>query len=173
MTHIGSILKSHGIKGELWISHLLNNPQELQSWDAIMIELNPGSYIPFFIEKINSLQPETALVQLEEITTPEAAKKLAGKKIYAPPTVNITQEQMQYDPVNFIGYTIYYKEQLLGVVQEILGNEMNLLFSIINNNQQEILIPAHEDFMQEINNADRKIILNLPDGLLESLTQKD
>jgi ribosomal 30S subunit maturation factor RimM len=39
LTKIGKIQSTHGLKGELVVSHLLKDAAEMKDWEALMLEL--------------------------------------------------------------------------------------------------------------------------------------
>ena len=54
----------------------------------------------------------------------------------------------------------------IGILKSVNDSGPQALF-MIDNNGTEILIPVHDNFIIKLNRKEKKIQLNLPDGLLE------
>ena len=76
MTLIGKITSAHGVKGDIVLSHQLPLDFDTNLLDAIMIELNPKSYIPFFIKEMKETHDDEMVLTLEEIDNRDDAKKI-------------------------------------------------------------------------------------------------
>ena len=57
-------------------------------------------------------------------------------------------------------------EKEIGILKAVNDSGPQALF-MIDNNGTEILIPVHDNFIIKLNRKEKKIQLNLPDGLLE------
>ena len=55
----------------------------------------------------------------------------------------------------------------IGVITDIDDNTQNWLFIVENTKGEEILIPAHEEFISEIDNENKIMKMVLPEGLTE------
>ena len=54
----------------------------------------------------------------------------------------------------------------IGIIQSVNDSGPQAMF-VINNNGTEILIPVHDNFIKKLDRTDKKIYLNIPDGLLD------
>ena len=82
MQFIGKVTGIHGLKGEVTFSHQLKRNTRFSQWDCLMVELNPGSFIPFFIESIKSIANDECICKLEEINNRDEAKLILNKFVY-------------------------------------------------------------------------------------------
>lgn len=165
MTPIGTITNVHGVNGEFILEHYLDARTNVNTWDALMIELLAGSYIPFFISSAKKLTATTWKIKLEEINSPEEAKELIHKKVYPSPNIHVmplVEKQIHH----LIHYTIIYKDQPVGKIDNILNPNIHPIFIIHEGEKNELLIPANEQLIQEINHDKKEVIMNLPYGLL-------
>ena len=53
------------------------------------------------------------------------------------------------------------------IIEGVDDSTANILFSVITESGEEFLIPATDDFVEEIDDEKREITMNLPDGLLD------
>jgi len=130
-----------------------------------------GIYVPFFLENLKFRSTESALLKFEDIDTAEKAEPFCGLKLYFDRKCFTPEEMEQYDEeaeeeMGFIGYQII--DKTLGEIGEIVDiNDMteNVLF-IVDHEGEEIMIPAAEDLILEIDDEKETILMDLPQGLI-------
>ena len=67
----------------------------------------------------------------------------------------------------FIGFSIFSEEEkYIGEVVDIDDTTENVLFLLHDKNGNELIIPASDDFVVDIDEQRKKIIMSLPEGLL-------
>jgi 16S rRNA processing protein RimM len=165
MQFIGKITGIHGLKGEVTFSHHLKKNTRFNTWDCLMIELNPGSYIPFFIETIRNIATDECICKLQEINTRDEAKLILNKLIYASKNYQIesikTNNLQQY-----IGYKVWNGEDEIGEIIEAIENNINNMF-LVHYKGKEVLLPSQHDLIESIDVKSKIIFMKLPEGLLE------
>ncbi|MBP6624732.1 MAG: 16S rRNA processing protein RimM [Chitinophagaceae bacterium] len=165
MQLIGKIIGSHGLKGEITLSHQLKKNTSFKDWDCLMIEIHPKSYIPFFIEEIRQISDDECLCKLEEINDRESTKQITQCNAYT--SINYTIQNRNIDNLkDWIGYQITDNNKLLGTIEDVIDSKWNQMF-IINSNGKEILIPSTPAFIDSIDKTKQVIYMNLPEGLLD------
>lgn len=82
MIRVGKIVATHGLQGALVITHTVGNSRWLKKGQPIMVEMLKGSLIPYFVTEIKTQGAAEMVLQLEDITQMEAAKKLVGRAVY-------------------------------------------------------------------------------------------
>ena len=82
--HIGKIVAAHGLTGHLILEHALGKAIHFKGIDAIFIEKNAASFIPYFIQSASAKTETITHLQLEGINTREATALVLGKKVYVP-----------------------------------------------------------------------------------------
>ena len=82
--HIGKIVAPHGITGHVIIEHALGKPIHFKGIDALFVEKNAASFIPYFIQSASAKTETISHVQLEGINSREATAMLLGKKVWLP-----------------------------------------------------------------------------------------
>jgi 16S rRNA processing protein RimM len=163
---IGKINTSHGLKGEVQISHYLEDASEINTWKAIMIELHKDSFIPFFIEQIKHTSKQECIVKLEEVNNPEEAKDIAGCNVYASPLVQV-KALLKSDWDDIIGFDIHDKtEGNLGNISHVSEAAGQQFFHVQNANK-EMLIPIQQQWIVDVNPIKKVITVELPNGFIE------
>lgn len=165
MQLIGKIIGSHGLKGEITLSHQLKKNTSFKDWDCLMIEIHPKSYIPFFIEEIRQISDDECLCKLEEINDRESTKQIVQCNAYT--SINYTIQNRNIDNLkDWIGYQIIDNNKPLGVIEDVIDSKWNQMF-ILNIHNKEILIPSTPAFIESIDKSKKVINMNLPEGLLD------
>lgn len=159
----GRLLKPHGIKGEMTaLSDIDLNDNETPFF-ALDID---GIYVPFFIESLRR-KGSDYLIKFERVDDERSAKKIVGKELFFP----LRQLSPMYEKPatwdNYLGYTVEEERMgILGELEAIDDSTPNILLSV-RSLQRELLIPAAEEFFLSVDDKNRRIVLALPEGLLD------
>jgi len=164
--YLGKIVKKYSFKGELLVKLDTDNPSTYTKMESVFIDKNK-SLIPFFIER-SSLHKSTLLrVKFEDIDSEEDADKLLKSELYLP---------LEFLP-QLTGNKFYYHEivgfeaedlsfGLVGIVKGV-NDTTNQAILEIDRNGSEILIPLIDDFIKSVDREQKKIILEVPEGLID------
>lgn len=162
---IGKINKPHGIHGEMSFT-FTTDVFDSEDVQFFVIEVE-GIFVPFFIESYRFKTDTTGLLKLDGINSEEMAREFSGLTLYLP---NNYLEKVDEDDITmdyFVGFSIVdEKTGDLGKVTAIEESTENVLF-IIQNNNDELLIPANDDFILDIDHKEKKIYMQIPEGLLD------
>ena len=89
-----------------------------------------------------------------------------NKKVYfTSDKFNQFFKEIEDDLLELVGYTAYNGSLLIGEITEIYDNTSQLLAEI-KHNQETFLVPLVEDFIISIDDAKKKVIMELPEGIL-------
>ena len=109
--------------------------------------------------------PSTALVWLEGITSRRQAAELNGKYLAALPDDSISLDEGEYFHYQLIGLQVVtVEDEMLGELKEILETGSNDVY-IVQGEIGEILIPATASVVLEVDVANGRMLVALPDGL--------
>lgn len=163
--NIGKFVSTFGIKGELVLEHHLGEQASLDKVKALFIEEAPGRFIPYFLESSKTRKETEMLVLLEGIASPEKARLLVRKKVWLPEP-DVKKIASAAAPIGWLGFEVYDGKKLLGKVLEVIEQPAQILLRI-EINEKEVLIPLNESTLEKIDLKKQKIIVELPDGLLD------
>lgn len=162
---IGRITKAHGLKGDV-VFNFEDDIFDRVECPYLICEVD-GILVPFFMEEYRFKTDSSALVKFEDIDTADQAQQLVGSEVYFE---NKFVEEGDAEEVSlnyFIGFTINDTDgQTIGTIRGIDDQTENWLFQV-ETPTGNVLIPAHEDFITDINHKDKTIEMNLPEGLLD------
>ncbi|MCB0636993.1 MAG: 16S rRNA processing protein RimM [Lewinella sp.] len=163
LVEIGKLGKAHGLKGELKVAV----PPEYEDavLDATVIFVKIGSQpIPHFVEYVRG--GGGLLIKLEEVNDKETANLLHGKTILlAADQLPAVAETYPLPP--WEGFLIEDEDDgPIGTIIELIEMPQQVL-AAVDYQGREILIPLHEDLIVELDEEQKRIILQLPEGLLD------
>lgn len=162
---IGIINKPHGVKGEVSFTFTDDIFDWVEDCDYLVLLLD-GIWVPFFIEEYRFRSDNVALVKFEGIDSTEKARTLTNVEVYYP--VKFMDDQEEISSWNyFIGFRVEdIHHGCLGTVVDVDDATMNVLF-VIENGDEEVLLPAHEEFILDIDRKKKILKVDIPDGLLD------
>ena len=162
---IGLFNKPHGIHGELQFT-FTDDIFDRVDCDYLICLLD-GIFVPFFIEEYRFRSDSTALVKLEGIDTAERARMFTNVEVYFPVKHAEEAEDGELSWKFFVGFRMEdVRHGELGEVVEVDTTTVNTLFVVEQEDGEELLIPAQEEFIVEINQEKKLITVELPEGLL-------
>ena len=165
---IGKIVATYGFKGELVLKHHLGNSGSLKDLKTIFVEMKKDELLPYFIESLKSRKEDELLLKIEGIDTKEAGRPLLQKQVW------LAEDEFHRfadasAPVSLLGFHIFHKGKDLGEILEIIEQPHQLLCRI-DINGKEALIPVHDQTLEQIDKKKKKVVVNLPEGLIEVFT---
>ncbi|WP_298118676.1 ribosome maturation factor RimM [Flavobacterium sp.] len=164
--YLGKIAKKFSFKGEVLIYLDTDEPELYQEMESIFVEFNKN-LIPFFIENSNLHKGDFLRVKFEDVDNEEQADEIINCEVYLPLNMLPKLEGNKFYFHEVIGFEI--EDQRLGVFGKIVSiNDTSAqpLFEVINGNV-EILIPMIDQFLVKIDRENKKVIMDLPEGLVE------
>jgi 16S rRNA processing protein RimM len=163
--HIGKLVATHGLKGELVLKHALAKKTDFKNAEAIFIEKVKDEYLPYFHETSIVKNNEETIVKLEGVDTKETAAKLLQKKVWLT-TTDFEKLVSKNAPVKLIGFSVFNNKKNLGVIEAVIEQPLQILLQLTINNK-EVLIPVNESTLKKIDRKKKEVHVDLPDGLLE------
>jgi len=163
---IGSIIKTHGIHGELILETI--NPDLIKNMkESVFLEID-GLLVPFFINEINPTSKDRVRIKFDWIDSEFKAKKLTNTLVYlSTSTIAMSDEQFEENLDLLTGFFVVDKNHgELGIINEIINNVNNPLLSITYKST-ELLIPLHPDFIESIDQKTKTLTLICPEGLID------
>ncbi len=161
---IGIINKPHGVHGELSFTF---DDDIFDRVDAdYIICMMDGILVPFFLESYRFRSDSTALIKLEGIDTEQQARRMTNVDVYFPKEYADSLEDNDLTWNYFVGFLIKdVKMGEIGKVIDVDDSTINTLF-IVEYDGNELLIPAQEDLIVDLNRETKTITMDLPNGLL-------
>ncbi|MEO6813230.1 MAG: ribosome maturation factor RimM [Ginsengibacter sp.] len=162
---IGKLVATHGVEGQFVLEHSLGKKTSLKGLETIFIEESKDSFLPYFISSTKIKNEKETLVSIEGISSKESAHSLLKKEVWLTET-DFKKFAAGAAPISLLGFIVVNNEVEIGEVIEVIEQPHQILCKIMIENK-EALIPVHEDSLEKIDKKNRKLFVNLPDGLLD------
>ena len=163
---IGQFNKPHGVRGEL--SFTFTDDVFDRGESPYIVCCIDNIFVPFFIEEYRFKTGTTALIKLVDVECDEAARDFTNLEVFYPKAYYVEDDEEATPDDYFIGFTINdITHGTLGEVTAIDDSTINVLFVVTTPDDRELLIPVQEAFVRAIDEEERIIHMDLPDGLLD------
>ena len=159
MQRIAQVLKSNGRDGELLVSFIGIDPEDIDLEEPVFIEFD-GLPVPFYFESFTQRGFSRALVRLTGVRSLRDAEELAGAAIYVEDDLYEDEEE------DLTGWTVLQADGTpAGTVsahEDIPGNPCIW----VETGHGEVLIPLHEELVLEVDEEKQTLRMEIPEGLL-------
>lgn len=159
---IGKIGKVFGSKGELTLVLYDTFPEELNFEEPVFVDVDSLT-VPLFFDKFEPRGRSGATAQFADIDTERRASELVGREFSI--EMEDDEDDDQFYMEDLVGFRAELGEGVCGVVTDYIDSEMNPLFEL-EVEGREVLIPAVDDFVEEIDVVSRRVVFALPEGML-------
>jgi 16S rRNA processing protein RimM len=164
--YLGKIAKKFSFKGEVLVYLDTDEPELYENLESMFVERNKH-LVPFFIETSSLHKNDFLRVRFEDVDTEDAADAILGSDVYLPLNMlpKLSGNKFYFHEV--IDFEI--EDQRLGVFGKIVAindSTAQPLFEVLNG-EVEILVPMIDHFLVKIDRENKKVIMNLPEGLVE------
>ena len=164
--YLGKIAKKFSFKGEVLLYLDTDEPELYENMESVFVEFNK-ILVPFFIKNSSLHKNDFLRVQFEDVDTEEEADSIMNCEVYLPLSMlpKLTGNQFYYHEI--IGFEIEdLRLGIFGKIVSINDSSAQPLFEVINGNI-EILIPMIDPFLVKIDRDNKKVVMDLPEGLVE------
>lgn len=162
---VGKFAASYGLQGELVLQHSLGKKTTLKGLETIFIEQTTDNFLPYFIEKTSIKSDTETYIKLEGIDTKEIARKLTPKEAWLE-EVDFKKFAAKAAPIALLGFSMIDGNTNLGEIIEVIEQPHQILCSILYKGK-EALLPVHEANLIKLDKKNKKVYVELPEGLLE------
>jgi 16S rRNA processing protein RimM len=166
MIQIGYTMKTHGVAGEIKVAIEPGYEDIFLEKDRIFLDLK-GQKIPYFIQ---SIRGEAAfIVKFEDIKNKEDAAGLQSKGIFLPEAeVADAEPIVETTPYgHLVGYLLRDKTVGdIGTIEDVIDLPQHELAAVTYKGK-EVLAPLHKHFILNINEKQKTVLADFPDGLFE------
>ena len=163
---IGMFNKPHGRHGEVQFT-FMDDIFDGVDCDYIVCQLD-GIFVLFFIESYRFRYEFSALVKRDGVDSAEQARMFTNVDVYFP--VHFAEDQPEESLTwnFFIGFEMEdINHGVIGKIIDVDTTTINTLFVVEQEDGEELLIPAQEEFIAGIDAENRIMTVSLPEGLLD------
>lgn len=165
---IGKTTKPHGLKGELKVHIDEAYVEDFLRSKALFLK-SGVNFLPHFLKQVRG--GAFLIAHFEEANSRSEAEKLAGREIYLRNTDIIADEdrELVVEELSYAwvkGFTIIDENLgeigIIKSIEEFPQQEM----ALVDYREKERMIPLHDRLIVEVNESEKVIKVELPEGLL-------
>lgn len=161
---IGKIVAPHGVRGDIRILPLTEKPEQFLELDYLL--LRDGRRLTL---KHARFHKRMVLAATEEITSMNEAELLRGQEVLINAEDLPELEEGQFYVADLIGLPVYDEQGAqIGTFKDALSTGSNDVYVIAVPGAKNILLPALKIYVKEINPAEKRIVVTLPEWVDEA-----
>lgn len=162
---IGTIVKAHGVKGEVLVVPIADNPQQFETLNCVSIQVQEGIRKSFIIERVN-INANRIILKFAGVDDRNSALALKGSIIDTRLSQNQSLARDEYYVFDLIGLKVRtIDNQFVGIVNEVLTLPANDVYVVINGSK-EFLIPAIKDVVKKVDLENELMWIEPLEGLI-------
>ena len=160
---VGKVVRTHGVRGALKVLPYGETMGEMEAGEKLFL-MEGGAQRQLTLASLRA-QKRVWIAQFEEIENIDQAQALTGKEIFIDKDRLPPLPEGEYYHFQLIGLSVETKEgKPLGTLSAIFETPGNDVY-VVESGEKELLIPAIEDVIREVDLRSRKLIVDLPEGL--------
>ena len=163
---IGFFRKTHGVGGELVLEFEQHFEYSVKEAERFFVEID-GLLVPFFVAEdgLRFKSSKSAIVQFDDVDTEKYVRRLVGNSVFLWKE-EIVDEELEGDDL-LLGFTLLdSKLGEIGTIEHVDDYAGNIVFTV-SRGGEELLVPFHEEILVDLDEDNKRIVLNLPEGLLD------
>jgi 16S rRNA processing protein RimM len=165
---VGEVLKPYGLKGEMKVRPMTDRPRERfkRLAECFLWEPDSGWREPCRVASCR-FEGEKVLMRLEGVDSPEAARAFAGRLLAVGREQALPAPPGRFYPWQMEGAAVETRDgRAVGRFSRVESGGAQELW-VVDDGEREHLIPAVPEIVVEVNVAERRIVIDPPEGLLE------
>ncbi len=158
---IGKIVNTHGLKGHVKVEPWCDGIETFEYLKRVFINKTE-----FNIESVKP-QKNFFLLKLAELNKVEEAELLKGKIINAEEDEMLPLPEGVYYIKDIIGLSVYEGEEFIGKITDWIETGSNNVYVIKRPKGKDVLIPAIDSVIKEVDIENKRMSVNMLEGLME------
>ncbi|MEM7482595.1 MAG: ribosome maturation factor RimM [Acidobacteriota bacterium] len=172
MIAVGRIVRPHGVRGEASVEALTENSARWKKGSRLRLHFRDRPPERTLEVASSRVHRERILVRFAGVEDRDAVEKLRGGWLSVARGEVPPAEAGSFYQFELIGCTCRDTEQgHLGEVVEVVEDGGGFLL-IVDDGERRVPIPFARDLLAEVNVAGGEIVVNLPEGLLETCASR-
>ncbi len=160
---VGKVVRTHGIRGAIKVLAYGETLGEMEAGEKLFSIEDKGQR-QLTLVRLNPHQ-RVLIVEFEEIGSIDQAQALTGKDLFIDKGRLPRLPSGEYYHFQLIGLSVQTKDgKALGTLSTVLETGGNDVY-VVEREGQELLIPAIEEVIVEVDLLNGRLIVDLPEGL--------
>lgn len=165
---IGEVLRPHGVKGEMRMKIITDYPERVLH-DLSHVYIGRDTEEPAQRYEVQSARFHQMyiLLQLKGLDDRDQVDALRGNLIMVDLDHAVPLDEDEFYLYELIGLTVKTQDGIeLGTIIEVMETGANDVYIINSPRYGQLLVPAHDQTLVEIDLENEYVIMDLPDGIL-------
>lgn len=170
--HIGRIGAPHGLRGEVKVQPLTDDPSRFNELDeCFIVSENEKNRTPARAQGVRFLNDQV-LLKFAGFDDRDAAIKIRGYYVSVDRAHAVVLPEDTWFICDLLGCEVYDEiHGSLGFLKDVIQNSAHDVYLVRKSGQADILIPVLKTVVKEVDIDNRRIEVVLPDGLFEIYRQ--
>lgn len=165
-TRIGKILNAHGVRGELKVEPLTDNPERYKILEQVYLEDRKKNYTLYDVEFVR-FHKGNVLVKLAGIDDMDAAKLVKNQHLAINKSDRMPLEEGAYYIDDLIGLHVFEDDRPIGVLKDVLQPGANDVYVLDSDIYPDLYIPALKSVILSVDLENKRMDVKLPKGLVD------
>ena len=166
---VGTIPRTHGLKGEFKFHPQVTDPEILQNLNRLKFQGSEGQETEQEVVSLRGI-PGKLIIKFKGIDTIDDAEAYTGQTVLALETDFKKLPDGEYYWFQVIGLNVYDEDgRHFGQVEDIIETGSNDVY-VVRGGAREILIPMIDWVVKSIDLEEKKLIFDNVEGLIEDST---
>lgn len=162
---VGVITSTHGIKGEVKVYPTTEDPHRFRQLEQVILDTGK-ELIPLDIEEVKFFK-QMVILKFRGIDNINDVQKYRNMDLLVTRENAIKLEEGEYFICDLINCEVFTDTgERLGILTEVMTNAANDVYVVQMDNGKEVLLPAINDCILNIDVENKKVIVHLMKGLL-------
>ncbi len=168
---VGVITTTHGLKGEVKVYPTTDSPERFCDLDEVVLRTGTTER-ELHVEKVRFFK-NLVIVKFKEFNKIEEVENLRQAELYVSRENAVPLEEGEYYIGDLIGMDVYTDDgELLGTLDDVIETGANDVYSVNSKKHGNVLIPAIEYCIMNVNIESGKMTVRLLPGLLNEEESK-
>lgn len=165
MKEVAHVNRLFGSKGELSVTLYDEFPIDFFEMGQPMFAEIDNMVVPFYLSSFQRKGNSGAVVIFDDIDTSKRAEMLLDKELFIEDENECEDEEILLE--DLVSYTLHIVGKRTDAhITDFFENGYNPLFEI-EYKKRSYLLPATPDFIEDVDVENKKVVMRLPEGLLD------
>ena len=161
---IGQISNTHGLKGELKVRPYTENAKRFEKIKRVLIRNKQDGFDEYEVQSVR-YQKDIVLLKLKGIDDIDIAENLKTQSLIIPREDAKELEENEFFIADLIGCNVYENNEKIGELVDIFMAGASDVYVIKRAGKNDLLLPALESIIKNIDVKNKKIDVEVPRGL--------
>ena len=164
---VGEIMKPHGVRGEVVVRSLSENPARFQPGSRLLVGKDVEDAVEMVVGGVRPQQPGRLLVAFDGVPDRTAAEALRGRRIFADAADLPELPEDAFWERDLVGLPVVDVEgATLGVISAVLSRTEQDLWEV-QTPSGPVLLPAAKGIVVAVDLKARRVTVDPPAGLFD------